>query len=311
VPLGIVDMSLFASIVRRFAGRVLTAACIALQALAGHAQNGSTPLIWEARSPSNTVYLFGTVHVGARKLYPLSPAVERAYSASRVLALEADPTDQSALLAATQRSTYTPPDSLAHHISPQLMSELKKALPAIGLPVEYAEVMRPELLAMTLAMMEVGRQGYDPSLGLDIHLALRAKQDGKRIVELESIAGQLALLTSFSPELQEAMLRSALDDIMSGSLSADIRDLVSAWRTGDEPRLWQLLNKEMEELPAAQARELREQLYDARNREMTEKIAVMLAGSEPTLVAVGVGHLLGDTGIVELLRKKGYTVRRL
>ncbi len=304
-------MSFFSCILRKIGGRVLTGACIALPALAAHAQNGSTPLIWEVRSPSNTVYLFGTVHVGARKLYPLSPAVERAYSASRVLALEADPTDQSAMLAATRASTYTPPDNLTRHISPELLGELKKALPAVGLPVEYAEVMRPELLAMTLAMMEVGRQGYDPNLGLDIHLARRAKQDGKRIVELESIAGQLALLGNFSPELQEGMLRSAVDGVSNGSLSADIRDLVSAWRTGDEKRLWELVNKEVDELPAAQAQELREQLYDARNREMTAKIVAMLTGNEPTLVAVGVGHLLGINGIVELLRKKGYSVRRL
>jgi uncharacterized protein YbaP (TraB family) len=301
----------FASILRKLGGRVLTGACIALPALAAHAQNGSTPLIWEARSPSNTVYLFGTVHVGARKLYPLSPAVERAYMTSHVLALEADPTDQSAVLAATRGMSYTPPDNLTHHISPELLNELKNALPAVGLPVEYAEVMRPELLAMTLAMMEVGRQGYDPNLGLDIHFARRAKQDGKRIVELESIAAQLALLSSFSPELQEGMLRSAVDGVSKGSLSADIRDLVSAWRAGDEKRLWELVNKEVDELPAAQAHELREQLYDARNREMTEKIAAMLAGSEPTLVAVGVGHLLGSNGIVELLRRKGYSVRKL
>ena len=304
-------MPLFSSILRKLGARVLTGACIALPALAAHAQNGSTPLIWEARSPTNTVYLFGTVHVGARKLYPLSPAVERAYAASRVLALEADPTDQSAVLAATRAATYTPPDNLTHHISSDLLDELKKALPAVGLPVEYAEVMRPELLAMTLAMMEVGRQGYDPNLGLDIHLARRAKQDGKRIVELESIAGQLALLSSFSPELQEEMLRSAVDGVSKGSLSADIRDLVSAWRAGDEKRLWELVNKEVDELPAAQAQELREQLYDARNREMTGKIVTMLAGNEATLVAVGVGHLLGINGIVELLRKKGYSVRKL
>lgn len=306
-----IDVPFFASILRKLWRQVLTGACIALPALTAHAQNGSTPLIWEVRSPTNTVYLFGTVHVGARKLYPLSPAVERAYSESHVLALEADPTDQSAVLAATKGMSYTPPDNLTHHISPELLDELKKALPAVGLPVEYAEVMRPELLAMTLAMMEVGRQGYDPNLGLDIHLARRAKQDGKRIVELESIAGQLALLSNFSPELQEGMLRSAVDGVSKGSLSADIRDLVSAWRTGDEKRLWELVNKEVDELPAAQAQELREQLYDSRNREMTEKIVAMLAGNEPTLVAVGVGHLLGVNGIVELLRKKGYSVRKL
>jgi uncharacterized protein YbaP (TraB family) len=304
-------MSLFGFIWRQPARRVLTAIGIALQALAAHAQNGSTPPIWEVRSPTNTVYLFGTVHVGARKLYPLSAVVEQAYAASRSLALEADPTDPAAVLAASQRSTYAPPDSLANHISPQLMGDLRKALPTIGLPVEYAEAMRPELLAMTLAMLEVGRLGYDPNLGLDIHLARRAKQDGKRIIELESIAGQLALLASFSPELQEAMLRSAVEDVMSGSLSADVRDLVAAWRTGDDKRLWELVNKEMEELPTPQAQELREQLYDARNREMSEKIVLMLAGSESTFVAVGVGHLLGSTGIAELLRKKGYAVRRL
>jgi uncharacterized protein YbaP (TraB family) len=44
---------------------------------------------------------------------------------------------------------------------------------------------------------------------------------------------------------------------------------------------------------------------------MTGKIVAMLAGTEPTLVAVGVGHLLGVNGIVELLRRKGYSVRRL
>jgi len=304
-------MSLFGFIWRQQARRILAAIGIALQALAAHAQNGSTPPIWEVRSPTNTVYLFGTVHVGARKLYPLSNVVEQAYASSRALALEADPTDPAAALAAGQRSTYAPPDKLANHISPQLMGELRKALPTIGLPVEYAEAMRPELLAMTLAMLEVGRLGYDPNLGLDIHLARRAKQDGKRIIELESIAGQLALLASFSPELQEAMLRSAVEDVMSGSLSADVRDLVAAWRTGDDKRLWELVNKEMEELPAPQAQELREQLYDSRNREMTEKIVLMLAGNEPTFVAVGVGHLLGSAGIVELLRKKGYAVRRL
>jgi uncharacterized protein YbaP (TraB family) len=44
---------------------------------------------------------------------------------------------------------------------------------------------------------------------------------------------------------------------------------------------------------------------------MTGKIVAMLAGAEPTLVPVGVRHLLGANCIVELLRRKGYSVRRL
>lgn len=296
---------------QRVPARLLTATLLALQALGVQAQSGSTPLIWEARSATNTVYLFGTIHVGARKMYPLSPAVERAYAAARTVALEADPTDQSAAITAMQRAAYKPPDNLANHISPTLMEDLGKALPSIGLPIEYARAMPPHLLAMTLAMMEVGRQGYDPNLGLEMHLARRAKQDGKRIVELESIAGQLALLDSFSPDLQEGMLRATVDGITANTLGGDVRELVSAWSAGDAKRLSEQVDKEIDGLPATQAQEMRERLYDARNREMSERIVAMLAGSEAAFVAVGTGHLLGPTGIVELLRARGFAIRRL
>ena len=294
---------------RRLVQGAAAAVLAALQGLA-YAQ-GSTPLIWEVRSPTTIVYLFGTIHVGARKMYPLGPVVEQAYAASRLLALEADPTDQAVALAAVQHSAYTPPDNLARHISPALMEDVKKAAPALGLPIEYARSMRPQLLSMTMAMMEIGREGYDPGLGLDMHFARRAKQDGKPIIELESIAGQLALLDSFSPELQEAMLRTTVDSIGDGSLANDLRDLVSAWTSGDATGLEAQLDKETEGLSPAQVAEMRERLYDARNREMTDKIVAMLVGNDAVFVAVGAGHLLGATGIVELLRQKGYAVKRL
>jgi uncharacterized protein YbaP (TraB family) len=214
-------------------------------------------------------------------------------------------------MAAVQRSTYTPPDNLANHVSPVLMEDVKKTLPAVGLPIEYAQAMRPDLLAMTIAIMEMGRHGYDANLGLDMHFARLAKREGKRIVELESIAGQMALLDSFSPELQEAMLRTTVDGVRDGSLSSDTHKLVSAWSAGDSARLLDQVDKEVDDLPEKVAAEMRERLYDARNREMADKISVMLAGADPTFVAVGTGHLLGDTGIVELLRRKGFAIRRL
>jgi len=291
--------------------RTLTAFLLLLPALAASAQGGSTPLIWEARSDTNVVYLFGTIHVGARKMYPLGATVEQAFAQSKVLALEADPTDPSAASAMTADATYQPPDNLAKHISPQLMEQLTKTLPALGLPVEYAQLMRPHMLAMSIAMLEVAREGYDPNLGLDVHFARLAKQQGKRIVELESLREQLALLNSFSPQLQEAMLKASLDEVADGSMSADIRELVSAWMAGDADRLMAQVDKETDSLPEPLAQDLKAQLYDRRNEAMAEKIAGMLKGNEPTFVAVGAGHLFGPTGIVELLRAKRYKVTEM
>ena len=96
--------------------------------LAGAAQGASTPLIYEVRSPTNTVYLFGTVHVGTRALYPLSPQVEQAFAASRALALEANPLDQQEAAAAMAYAMYKPPDDLSKHISPKLFERVKEAV---------------------------------------------------------------------------------------------------------------------------------------------------------------------------------------
>jgi len=305
------DMNTVLALTTRYCARIVYALLFWLPALAVHAQDGSTPLIWEARSNSNTIYLFGTIHVGARKMYPLSPAVEKAFSDSRVLALEADPTEPGPALESMASAAYKPPDNIANHISPELMGKVEKVLPQVGLPIEYARLMRPALLAMTIAVIEVGRQGYDPNLGLDVHFARLAKQQGKPIVELESLSDQLALLQGFSPALQAGMLEAAVESVQSGTLATDLRDLVSAWRTGNVDGLQAQLQKDTDDLPPELAREYDDALYTARNRGMAQKVTAMLEGSEPTFVAVGAGHLLGPTGLVELLQAKGYRLRKL
>ena len=304
-------MNALLTLAARWSTRILYALLLWLPVLAAHAQNGSTPIIWEARSATNTIYLFGTIHVGARKMYPLSPAVEKAFAASQVLALEADPTDPSSAIDSMANAAYKPPDNLARHISPELMAKVAKLLPQVGLPIEYARAMPPALLAMTIAVMEVGRQGYDPSLGLDVHFAQRAKQQGKRIVELESLADQLALLQGFSPALQAGMLDASVESVQNGSLATELRELVAAWRTGNPDGLMGQLQKDTEDLPPELAKEYEEALYQTRNHGMAAKIVAMLEGTEPTFVAVGAGHLLGPTGLVELLQTKGYKLRRL
>jgi uncharacterized protein YbaP (TraB family) len=48
-------------------------------------------------------------------------------------------------------------------------------------------------------------------------------------------------------------------------------------------------------------------LYN-RNKNWVEKLKTIMPGS-PVVVAVGAGHLPGDKGVINLLRKAGYTVK--
>jgi uncharacterized protein YbaP (TraB family) len=293
-----------------FALRLALGLFLAL-ATAGGALAQVRPLLWEASSGSTTVYLLGTIHVGSAALYPLPPAVEAAYARSAVIALEADPQDPAAMAGALSATMYVPPDTLARNVPAALFTQVRDAFAAAGLPVEAAQGMKPFMAALVLTMLEAGRQGLDPALGIDIHLAARARRDGKRLETLESIGMQLALLDGMPPDTQVAMLQSAVDGVRDGSLGRAMISMIDAWRTGDAKRLEELARRDLEQLPAPAARALRETLYEQRNRDMTARIATMLAGREVTLVAVGAAHLSGPTGIVQQLTARGFSVRRL
>ena len=287
----------------------LLAAAIALPAAAQ--DGGGRALLWEVRSPSTTVYLLGTIHVGTRALYPLPASVENAYRRATVIALEADPADPSALLLAGQSMMYTPPDSLERNIPAPLLRDTTEALSAYGLPAEMARMMKPFMLAMTITMLEAGKLGLDASLGIDMHLASRARQDGKRLVELESMAMQLGLMDAMPREAQAAMLESAVRGAKAGTLGRDMLALIDAWKAGDAERLDQTAMRDLQKMTPAARRALQDRLFDQRNRAMADKVAQMLAGAEVVLVGVGAGHMTGATGLVELLRARGFTLRRL
>lgn len=275
------------------------------------AAQGNTPLLWEVTSKSTTVYLLGTIHVGSASMYPLPPAVENAYGRSQVLALEADPGDPTALMMAMGTVMYQPPETLERNVPPALFQEVREALSPSGLPIELAQGMKPYMVSMTLTMMEAARLGFDASLGVDLHLVNRARRDGKRIVELESMAFQLAMLDGMPKDTQLAMLESTVRGIKSGSLKRDLETMIDAWRTGNAEKMDDAATREMKAMPARASRELQDTLFDRRNRAMADKIVQMLNGSEVVLVGVGAGHLTGGTGLVALLKARGFPVRRL
>jgi len=275
------------------------------------AAQGSTPLLFEVKSATTTLYLFGTIHVGTRGMYPLSPQVEQAFADSASVALEADPTDQTASALAITLSVYRPPDNLERHIDPELFQALAAKLPQIGLPIEYARMLKPHLLAMTITMMQVQALGYEPALGLDQHFAQRAKRDNKPIVELESMAQQMDMFEDLPDEVQQEMLRAAVEALEGDTLREDLEALVSAWKSGDAEGIERAVTRELEGMDDASARTLQERVYVARNEAMAEKLRAMLAERTVQFVAVGAGHLTGASSLPALLQGMGFRVRRL
>ena len=86
-------------------------------------------LLWKVKSDTSTVYLLGSVHVAKKEMYPLHPAIEKAFSDSSAVVVEADvkPEDQAKLMGLIQkRATYTPPDNIEKHVTAETIAALKK-----------------------------------------------------------------------------------------------------------------------------------------------------------------------------------------
>jgi uncharacterized protein YbaP (TraB family) len=100
------------------------------------------------------------------------------------------------------------------------------------------------------------------------------------------------------------MLDQTVDDLKD--IKSEMRDVTSAWRHGDAARLAALLSSEYNAFPT-----LYKPLVTDRNRRWLPQVEELLKGNDNSLVVVGALHLVGQGGLLELLRKKGYTITQL
>ena len=291
--------------------RLFAVAAILFVSCVASAQTEFSPPLWEVSSGNHTVYLFGTIHVGKADFYPLPAAVQSVFSKSDVVALEVDPTDQQAAINATMSAMYAPPDSIENHLDPALLSSVVEVSAAYGIQFQQFRQMKPYLLMFMLTALEYERLGYSAAQGLESHFSQLASNQGKRVVSLESMSGQMQVLDSLSPQLQSAMLQIAVDEIANGEVGGLVTEMITAWRTGNVDRLGTVLRAEERRLPDSLAKEFHDRFLTERNVAMAQQVERMLVSGERAFVAVGAMHMVGEDGIPAMLSAKGYKVTPL
>ena len=291
----------------RISGLLLLLAFCFLQPLAAQEKSGaaaSLHSLWKVEGKSNTVYLLGSVHLLKAENFPLAPPLEAAFSNAAVVVFETDiekmedPQLQMKMMAKAQLPEG---ETLKDHLSAETYTSFTSHLKDSGLPPEMFNSMKPAMAAIVLGMVELTKLGADPEHGLDKYFSKRVRKEGKEVVGLESIDFQLNLLTSFSREEDELVMKSSLKDI--DSMKEKYGDMVKAWQNGDGAGLDKMLNEMLREAPSIHKR-----LLTDRNKSWIPKIEELLHGEKNAIVIVGAGHLVGTEGVVELLKKKGLKV---
>jgi uncharacterized protein len=264
-------------------------------------------MVWAVRGAHGTLYLAGSVHLLPAQDASLPPALEQAYRASGKLVMELDlgKLDQAQLGEWMQQHGALPAGSdLQTLLGQTRYVKVRSAVEGLGLPQQLIDTQAPWLIGLEVAELEYARLGFDPQQGVEEQLVRRAQADGKATAGLETVQEELGGLESLPPKEQLRLLDQSLEELKDAP--EEMRAVLSAWRRGDATELARLLEQDFDGFPT-----LYEALVSSRNRHWLPQIEAYARGNGDTLVVVGALHLVGPGGLLELLRKDGFTPTQL
>jgi len=263
--------------------------------------------VWKITSGENTVYLGGTVHLLRLSDYPLPEEYEQAYQESAVLVFETDISsmnDLSIQAETLKQLTYTDGQSLDTVLNDEAYNALSEYIATIGIPMAMIEQFKPGMIISMLQLLEFQKIGFTPQ-GVDAYFNIRAMGDAKTLEELESLEEQIGFLAAMGEGNENEFILLSLSDL--DETAEVMEDMIFAWRTGDNEKLSEMFVADM----LNEAPELYESLLRGRNLNWIPQIDKMLADEDVEFVLVGAAHLVGNDGLLELLKARGYKVSQL
>ena len=287
-------------------GRKTCRGFLALSLLGCLTAHAASP-VWAIHGDHNTVYLAGSVHLLKASDSALPAAFDRAYSGSRTLVMELDLGKVDPMAAATWMAGHgmLPEDSsLRKVIGDARYQRVSTEATRLGVPMEMIDRFAPWVLGLQLMELQYAKDGFDSQSGVEQQLEHRAQADGKPTAGLETLEEQLGFFEVLSPEQQAKFLDLVLNDLHD--VESDTQSVVTAWRAGDATRLAALLSDEYKQFPA-----LYRSLVTERNKHWEPQIEQLLHDKDNYFVVVGALHLVGESGLLELLRKGGFKVEQL
>jgi uncharacterized protein len=256
------------------------------------------PLLWRIEKDGNTSYLLGTMHIGVDPTTRLPELVWQKLDEKPTFAMETDLSGAGQL--DVQRKDGT---TLKDEIGADYWKKLEDAL-----GVAQANQMlklKPMIPATLIAM-----RGLPRTAAMDGVLSARASNRNKKIVYLESLAVEVAVLEKW---MNARALKDMLDDLDGSEQRA--KQMLAAYVEGDGAKLMAVFDDERARWlekgrPESEFDAQMDDLLYKRNASWIEPIEKLHADGGG-FIAVGAAHTLGPKSVPELLEKKGYKVSRI
>lgn len=267
--------------------------------------------LWVASKGANKVYVAGAIYAMRASDYPVPKAFDEAYAKASVMVFETDrddPAETGANLTQAQAVALMKDAQgkrLSEVLHPDVYALLVNYLTLKKIVTASVEPWSAQMLMNVLPVEDVNLQVGATAKGFDTYLVDKAKADGKTIVGLETADSQRAMLQTINEGLENELVLTTLQDLITGKSATELLALLSAWRLGD----MSVLQSSVDSV-RTQNRKDYDLVNTDRNLAWTAKIELMLDTPETEMIVVGATHVAGPEGLITLLKNRGYTVTK-
>lgn len=260
-------------------------------------------LLWEVSGNGLTApsYLYGTFHLLCTDDIRFGNGVKTAVAASQSVYLELDLDDPATLMSGMMLMSMKGGKKLKDLYTPEAYARIVAFFKdSLKTNLALFQGIKPEFLVAFLypKMMPCTSTG-----SVEEGIMQLAKAGNKAIYGLETMAFQASLFDSIPYEKQAASLLEAIDSLDKSKKYFNL--MLAAYRNQRLDEIEKIVNDKEFGVEDNQ-----DELLDKRNKNWVVQLKKIMK-AEPVFVAVGAGHLVGNAGLIALLRAEGYTVKGL
>ena len=253
-------------------------------------------LLWEisGNGLSKSSFLYGTIHMICVNDYFLSEKTKKAFNATESLFLEIDLSDPNELVFMQKAAMSAEP--LSKKLTAKQLSDLDIILRQItGMTIQQVDNYS---MLTVLSLISMKSFGCENLKFYEMEFIGLAKESKKSIGGLETMEAQIHFLNkAYSDDEMIAMLQETNGEETEKMVQNYINENLSE------------LYKEIT-TPKLMTENSKKWMLEVRNENWAVKMPDVMK-EKSTFFAVGAAHLLGKEGLINLLRKAGYSVKPL
>ncbi len=280
--------------------------------------NEITPLFYKISDKNNTtIYLLGSIHAADDTIYPLNDTIMNSFNDSDYLAVEVDTLslqnnfDLSLKLA--EKMMYNDSTTIKNHIGDELYNKMVNFLKEKKSYSSLYDNYKPVFFESLFENLIIDDAKLKSESGIDMYFLSLASENNKKILEVESAEFQYNLLLNTPLELDKIMIEEYIDNYDLNV--SQMKDLYELWKKGDKEQLENILINSESQNVTEEEKKLMENYNQSliidRNYGMANVLENYFEKKQNVFCVVGLGHVIGDEGIINLLQKRGYDVVQL